>query len=243
MSLAMARERAREKKDAIDRGVDPVEQRRATKAALVAARKRGLTFRQAVDKYLKGEGDAAGKRAMAGKWVMGLEKAAYRGGCRSLPEPPEGAIRHEGRYHDHPASPARFACRPADGDRARRRVPDFGGRAEGRGGKLHRPIQRRSSAGWAPAGCPAWRRSGANHPDRGRADPGRAGRRCGTGRPTCRPRRRSASPRASCQGGRGARGASMPCCRSSTCAASRPETFRRRWPRCSGPMRRTCRQV
>jgi hypothetical protein len=26
-------------------------------------------------------------------WVMGSEKAAYRGGCRSLPDPPEGAMR------------------------------------------------------------------------------------------------------------------------------------------------------
>lgn len=38
--------------------------------------------------------------------MIGPEKAAYRGGCRILPEPPEGAICHEGRYHDHPASPA-----------------------------------------------------------------------------------------------------------------------------------------
>jgi hypothetical protein len=31
----------------------------------------------------------------AGNWVMEPEKAAYRGGWSSLPEPPEGAIRHE----------------------------------------------------------------------------------------------------------------------------------------------------
>ena len=29
----------------------------------------------------------------AGKWVTVFEKAAYRGGCRSLPELPEGTIR------------------------------------------------------------------------------------------------------------------------------------------------------
>src|SRR6056297_423756 len=50
---------------------------------------------------------------------MDPEKAAYRGGCQSLPEPPEGAIRHGRRYHDHPASPARIGGGPADRDRAR----------------------------------------------------------------------------------------------------------------------------
>jgi hypothetical protein len=43
---------------------------------------------------------------------MGPEKAAYRGGCWSLSEPPEGAIRHDRRYHDHPASPARIDLYP-----------------------------------------------------------------------------------------------------------------------------------
>jgi len=52
--------------------------------------------------YLWRTGDAS----YAGEWVMQREKAAYRGGCQSLPEPPEGAIRHGRRYHDHPASPA-----------------------------------------------------------------------------------------------------------------------------------------
>ena len=52
VTLAQARERAREAKDAIRRGVDPVEQRKAAKASLVAARRRGLTFADAVDRYL-----------------------------------------------------------------------------------------------------------------------------------------------------------------------------------------------
>ena len=34
-------------------------------------------------------------------WVMRFERAAYRGGRPNLPEPPEGAIRHEGRYQCH----------------------------------------------------------------------------------------------------------------------------------------------
>lgn len=49
--LTQARERAREAKDKIRRGTDPVEERKAAKAALVAARKRGLTFTEAFDIY------------------------------------------------------------------------------------------------------------------------------------------------------------------------------------------------
>lgn len=52
VTLAQARDRAREAKDAIRRGVDPVEERKAARAALVAARHRGLTFADAVDKSL-----------------------------------------------------------------------------------------------------------------------------------------------------------------------------------------------
>jgi hypothetical protein len=40
----------------------------------------------------------------AGKWVTGFERAAYRGGCRSLPELPKGTIRHgEDRGAEPPA--------------------------------------------------------------------------------------------------------------------------------------------
>jgi transposase len=42
----------------------------------------------------------------AGKWVTGLEKAAYRGGCRSLPELPKGTIRHGEDYRYHRLSSA-----------------------------------------------------------------------------------------------------------------------------------------
>lgn len=76
-------------------------------------------------------------------------------GCRSLPEPPEGAIRHEGRYHDHAASPARIGSRPAD-------------RACPRGGT---PVCVGAATGRSPAGCPAWRgMTRADDPDRDRRD-------------------------------------------------------------------------
>lgn len=58
VSLAQARERARELKDQIFRGVDPVEERKAARAALAAAQRRGLTFKDAVDRYLAAKLDA-----------------------------------------------------------------------------------------------------------------------------------------------------------------------------------------
>jgi integrase len=52
VSLAQARERAREARDAIRRGVDPVQERKAARTALVAAQMRSLTFEEAAMKYL-----------------------------------------------------------------------------------------------------------------------------------------------------------------------------------------------
>lgn len=52
VTLSMARDRAREAKDKIRQGIDPIEERKAAKAALAAAQRRGLSFADAVDKYL-----------------------------------------------------------------------------------------------------------------------------------------------------------------------------------------------
>ena len=52
VTLSQARDKAREARDKIERGIDPVEERKATKAALIAAQHRGLTFADAVDKTL-----------------------------------------------------------------------------------------------------------------------------------------------------------------------------------------------
>lgn len=52
VTLAQARERAREAKASIRAGVDPIEQRKAARAALATARKRGVTFSEAVEKFL-----------------------------------------------------------------------------------------------------------------------------------------------------------------------------------------------
>lgn len=58
VTLAMARERAREAKDKIRRGIDPVEERKAAKAALIAAQHQGLSFADAVDRCLAAKLDA-----------------------------------------------------------------------------------------------------------------------------------------------------------------------------------------
>ena len=58
VTLSQARDKAREARDKIERGIDPVEQRKAAKAALVAAQRRGLSFAQAVEKALAAKLDA-----------------------------------------------------------------------------------------------------------------------------------------------------------------------------------------
>jgi integrase len=52
VTLAIARDRAREAKDKVRRGIDPAEERKAARAALAAAQARGLTFKDAADKCL-----------------------------------------------------------------------------------------------------------------------------------------------------------------------------------------------
>jgi hypothetical protein len=53
VTLAQARDKAREARALIDGGVDPVQARKAAKAALAAAQSRGLTFAAATKTYLE----------------------------------------------------------------------------------------------------------------------------------------------------------------------------------------------
>lgn len=55
VTLASARERARELKDKVRRGIDPIEEGRALRAQLVARQKRNKTFADAVDDFLSGK--------------------------------------------------------------------------------------------------------------------------------------------------------------------------------------------
>lgn len=76
VTLAGARERAREAKDKIRNGIDPVEERRAARAALVAARGRGLTFTDAVDRYLAAKLEAFRNAKHRQQWRNTLETYA-----------------------------------------------------------------------------------------------------------------------------------------------------------------------
>jgi integrase len=58
VTLSQARDKAREARAKIENGVDPVEERKALKAALVAAQRRGLTFDRAVERCLGAKLDA-----------------------------------------------------------------------------------------------------------------------------------------------------------------------------------------
>ena len=58
VTLAQAREKAREARDKIANGIDPVTERKAAKATLTAAQRRGMTFADATDKYLSAKLDA-----------------------------------------------------------------------------------------------------------------------------------------------------------------------------------------
>jgi len=74
--LARARERARDTKDAIRAGRDPVEERKAAREALVASQQR-MTFADATDAYLALREAEFRNRKHAAQWRTSLETYAY----------------------------------------------------------------------------------------------------------------------------------------------------------------------
>lgn len=76
ISLAVARDKAREARSKIEAGVDPVEERRAVRSALVAAQRRGLTFTDAVARYLDAKLDAFKNPKHRQQWRNTLETYA-----------------------------------------------------------------------------------------------------------------------------------------------------------------------
>lgn len=76
VTLSQARERAREAKEQVRGGIDPVEQRKANRAALVAAQRRGLTFSEAVESYLSAKLDAFTNDKHRAQWRSTLETYA-----------------------------------------------------------------------------------------------------------------------------------------------------------------------
>ena len=75
VTLAQARDKAREVRAKIEGGIDPVEERKAAKAALVAAQRRGLTFADAADRCLASKLDAFKNAKHRQQWENTL--AAY----------------------------------------------------------------------------------------------------------------------------------------------------------------------
>jgi integrase len=72
VTLARAREKAREARDMIERGIDPIEERKAAKSALIASQRRGLTFAAATDRYLTAKLDAFKNAKHRQQWANTL---------------------------------------------------------------------------------------------------------------------------------------------------------------------------
>jgi integrase len=76
VTLSQARDKAREARLKIENGIDPVEERKAVKAALASAQRRGLTFAGATDRYLAAKLDAFNNAKHRQQWQNTLETYA-----------------------------------------------------------------------------------------------------------------------------------------------------------------------
>lgn len=76
VTLAQAREKAREARASIERGVDPVEDRKAARAALETAARRGTTFAEAMSKYLTAKIEVGEQTKHRAQWRTTLESYA-----------------------------------------------------------------------------------------------------------------------------------------------------------------------
>lgn len=76
VSLAKAREKAAETKEAIRSGIDPVEARKAARSALVASQRRGLSFTDAFEKYAAKKLPELTTERYRNQWRATVEKYA-----------------------------------------------------------------------------------------------------------------------------------------------------------------------
>lgn len=76
VTLGQARDKARDARDKIERGIDPMAERKAARAALAASARQGLTFAEAVDKYLDAKLDAYRNEKHRYQWRATLEQLA-----------------------------------------------------------------------------------------------------------------------------------------------------------------------
>lgn len=76
VSLAAARDRAREKRQMIREGVDPIQHRKELRSALIASQKRGLSFADAVERYLDTKLDEFRSDKHKSQWRSTLDSYA-----------------------------------------------------------------------------------------------------------------------------------------------------------------------
>ncbi len=76
VTLSQAREKAREARDKISQGIDPIEERKAAKAELATAQRRGLIFADATDRYLAAKLGAFKNPKHRQQWQNTLETYA-----------------------------------------------------------------------------------------------------------------------------------------------------------------------
>ncbi len=76
ISLAQARDRAREAKDKIRNGIDPIVERQQVRAQLAAEQRRGMTFSEATERYLAAKLDAFKNSKHRDQWRSTLERYA-----------------------------------------------------------------------------------------------------------------------------------------------------------------------
>ena len=76
VTLAQARDKAREARDKVERGIDPVEERKNAKARLIEARRKGMLFSDAVDKALAAKLDAFRNEKHRAQWRSTLDNYA-----------------------------------------------------------------------------------------------------------------------------------------------------------------------
>lgn len=76
VTLAQARDKAREARDKVERGVDPVEERKAAKVKLIEARRKGMLFSDAVDMALAAKLDAFRNEKHRAQWRSTLDTYA-----------------------------------------------------------------------------------------------------------------------------------------------------------------------
>jgi integrase len=76
VQLAQARERAREAKDAIRQGIDPIEQRKAARSALLASQIRGIVFDECARQYIASKTAEFSNIKHAAQWTSTLKDYA-----------------------------------------------------------------------------------------------------------------------------------------------------------------------